>query len=177
MGIRDVIRNGKRIEYRSYKLQPSDGGKTLMQIAREQLNNESAAVDIIRQLDAPDPTTGLDWAEIANKNSVDIHWTILLPVAQDRRAQPNPPQTLGTFKLTRTVNIRTSPKVAADNFFMEGIIGTEYKYEINSKQNDPQTGTIWVDVTATNFRHKAKPGVKYWICVREGAIRFTDPPF
>lgn len=174
MSLRDVIRKGKRMTYRVYKLKPGDGGKGLRQIAREQLKNESLFEDIIRQLDAPNPATGLDWEEIANKNSVDVKWTLLLPVVQSQPVPP-PVEQRGTFHIKGETNVYTAPRVEAGKLFFKGPKGTQYTYLVKSKFTDRQTGMTWVDVTPSNLPGKT-PGAKYWMCVREGNVTRTDPP-
>lgn len=166
-------RNNIPTTYTEYKIQPSDFNKRLMDIAREHLHDESLHVDILRKTN--DTLQGSWWVTLDDNNPVvGNDWTLLLPPA--RAVHPVQPAIQhGMFTLTQEANIRTSPKVEAGNVFLVGRIGTQYTYDINSRQTDAN-GMTWVDVSPTDFHGKAVPGAKYWICVREGNISHTNPP-
>ncbi|GAB4403282.1 MAG: hypothetical protein OHK003_31070 [Anaerolineales bacterium] len=171
-----IPRGNAIVEYTEYKLQPSDAGKGLKQIARERLNDENLYKDILQMTGTPN-TQGISWyQEIEPKDRIGNNWTLLLPPARPVSNNPasNPSAQLGTFKLTQETNIRTSPRVEAANIFLLGRVGTQYTYLTNSKITD-QAGMTWVEVAASNFGSKAIPGARYYICVREGNLVRTNP--
>jgi len=174
----DIVRGNARVTYTEYKLQPSDAGKGLKQIARERLNDENLYKDILQMTGAAN-NQGIPWyAEIEPKDRIGNNWTLLLPPARPASNNPatNPSTStqLGMFKLTQETNIRTSPRVEAANIFLLGRVGTQYTYLVNSKITD-HAGMTWVEVAASNFGSKAIAGARYYVCVREGNLIRTDP--
>ena len=160
-----------RRKYTEFKLGAADQNKSLKQIAREQLGDESLYTQILKKRETGDPI----WEEIKDKDRYDPKWTLLLPPAKSfpPSPPPQPPSSgFGTFKVNKNVNVRTSPKVEAGNIFKEFPLGTVYKYRLDSVRNE--NGLVWVDVTESNLGNKV-PGATYWMCVREGSIYHTDP--
>lgn len=76
-----IPRGNAIVEYTEYKLQPSDAGKGLKQIARERLNDENLYKDILQMTGTPN-TQGISWyQEIEPKDRIGNNWTLLLPPA------------------------------------------------------------------------------------------------
>jgi hypothetical protein len=169
-----IIIGTNRIKYTEFKLGAADQNKSLKQIAREQLGDETLYTQILKKRENPKPNEPI-WEEIVLKDRFDPRWTLLLPPAKSfppsQPPQP-PPTSFGTFKVNKKVNVRTSPRVEAGNIFKEFPEGTVYKYKLNSVRNE--NGMVWVDVTESNLGNKV-PGATYWMCVREGSIYHTDP--
>ena len=166
-----IIIGTTRRKYTEFKLGAADQNKSLKQIAREQLGDESLYTQILKKRETGDPI----WEEIKDKDRYDPKWTLLLPPAKSfpPSPPPQPPSSgFGTFKVNKNVNVRTSPKVEAGNIFKEFPLGTVYKYRLDSVRNE--NGLVWVDVTESNLGNKV-PGATYWMCVREGSIYHTDP--
>jgi hypothetical protein len=166
-----IVIGTTRVKYTEFKLGAADQNKSLKQIAREQLGDESLYTQILKKREVGDPV----WEEIKDKDRYDPKWTLLLPPAKSFPPSP-PPQppssSFGTFKVNKNVNVRTSPRVEAGNIFKEFPLGTVYKYKLNDIRNE--NGMVWVDVTESNLGNKV-PGATYWMCVREGSIYHTDP--
>lgn len=155
-----LIVNGKRITYTEYKLQPSDRGKGLKQIAGEQLYDENLFNLILKKRD--DPAKQPIWEEIVAKDSVDVNWTLLLP-----------PSDYARLTLRNKANIRRSPKLEAGNIHYEAPAGMVLAYKKSSVIRDV-SGLVWADVGKSNIPNK-DPNAAYWLCVKEGNIHHTDP--
>lgn len=166
-----IIIGTTRLKYTEFKLGAADQNKSLKQIAREQLGDENLFAQILKKRDNPKPNEPI-WEEIVLKDRFDPKSTLLLPPGKSTTPPQPPASGLGTFKVNKKVNVRTSPKVEAGNIFKEFPQETVYKYKLNSVRNE--NGMVWVDVTESNLGNKV-PGATYWMCVREGSIYHTDP--
>jgi hypothetical protein len=156
-----LIVNGKRTVYTEYKLQPGDRGKTLKQIAREQLYDENLFTLILKKRD--DPTKQPIWEEIVTKDNLDPNWTLLLP-----------PSEYATFTLRDKANVRRTPKLESGNIHFEGQVGVAFVYKKSSATKDAN-GMLWVDISKSNTIPNKDANATYWVCVKEGNIHHTAP--
>lgn len=129
-----------------YKIQPGD--KSLKQIAREQLADETLWDKIILHRETPNPK-GFFWDEVP-ANAFDHRWTILLP-----------PSEFAAVTITVNTTICDAPN---GNLLDAAKTGEKYFYKRSNVKVDGQN--VWAEVTKTNpGRYGGKP---YWICVKKG---------
>jgi hypothetical protein len=142
-----------------YKIQPSDLNKSLKQLAREQLMDESLYDQIL--LKVAEPATNPKWyTTINDKSKYDPNWTLLLP-----------PSEFAAFIVTVNTNIRKTPEEVNGNILEVAKQFEKYFYKRSTVKVNGQM--VWAEVSKTN---PARFGnIPYWICVKNKTYN-TNPP-
>lgn len=161
--IKGIITAGKKVYYTVYKLLPADKGKTLKQIAREQLYDENLYTGILRWLDTALPNGDHEQA-ISDKDHPGSDWTLLLP-----------PSDFAKLTLSDKQNVRKSHKEENNNISYVADAKREFIYKKSTIHKE--NGAVWVDVSKTGELHVEAGHVSppAWIRVTEGTIHHTIP--
>lgn len=157
--LRAIIKNGKKEYFTEYKLKPGD--KSLAQVAREQLYDESLHTRILKWLDVPN-AQGFQFEEIAPNAKIADLRTVLLP-----------PSDYATFTLTAKTNVRKTARVEGANVLYAADANAKFVYKKSTVIKDGN-GMLWADVSKTDPQKNG--GGAYWVCVRDGTITNTNPP-